>query len=45
MANRARTTPPAEKRQVVYDGSYFVPRPQLIKESLDWLDRYLGPMK
>lgn len=36
-------TPPAEKRQVIYDGGHFVPRPQLIKEILDWLDRYLGP--
>jgi len=38
-------TRPADKRQVIYDGGHFVPRPQLIKETLDWLDRYLGPVK
>lgn len=37
-------TRPADKRQVIYDGGHFVPRPQLIKETLDWLDRYLGPV-
>jgi len=25
------------------EGVHFVPRPQLIGETLDWLDRYLGP--
>jgi eukaryotic-like serine/threonine-protein kinase len=38
-------TPPASKRHVVADGSHFVPRPLLIKETLDWLDQYLGPVK
>jgi pimeloyl-ACP methyl ester carboxylesterase len=38
-------TPPAAKRHVVADGSHFVPRPLLIKETLDWLDQYLGPVK
>ena len=37
-------TRPADKRQVIYDGGHFVPRSQLIKETLDWLDRYLGPV-
>jgi formylglycine-generating enzyme required for sulfatase activity/dienelactone hydrolase len=38
-------TPPEDKRHVVYDTGHFVPRTQLIKETLDWLDRYLGPVK
>ena len=36
-------TPPDRKRQVIFQGGHFVPRAQLVKESLDWLDRYLGP--
>jgi dienelactone hydrolase len=38
-------TPPALKRQVIADGGHFVPRNQLIGESLDWLDRHLGPVR
>jgi len=38
-------TPPEHKRQVVYDSDHFVPRNALIKETLAWLDRYLGPVK
>ena len=34
--------PPDQKRHVVYDGGHFVPRPQLVRESLAWLDRWLG---
>ncbi len=37
-------TPPQQKRHVVYETGHFVPRVQLIKEVLDWLDRYLGPV-
>ena len=37
-------TPPAQ-RHVVYETGHFVPRMQLIKEVLDWLDRYLGPVQ
>jgi dienelactone hydrolase len=35
-------TPEAHKKWVVYDGGHSVPRTQRIKESLAWLDRYLG---
>jgi eukaryotic-like serine/threonine-protein kinase len=35
-------TPPDRKRLVISEGGHFVPRPQLVKETLDWLDRYLG---
>jgi dipeptidyl aminopeptidase/acylaminoacyl peptidase len=38
-------TPREHKRQVISEGGHFVPRPQLVKETLDWLDRYLGPVK
>jgi len=38
-------TSPEHKRHVVYESGHFVPRTQLIKEALDWLDRHLGPVK
>ena len=38
-------TPPDKKRQVISEGGHFVPRTQLVKETLDWLDRYLGPVE
>jgi hypothetical protein len=37
-------TAPAHKRHVISEGGHFVPRPQLIQETLDWLDRYVGPV-
>jgi dienelactone hydrolase len=38
-------TAPTDKRQVIAPGGHFVPRNQLIGESLDWLDRHLGPVR
>jgi dienelactone hydrolase len=38
-------TPNEDKKWIVYDGGHFVPRDQLIKETLAWLDRYLGTVK
>jgi dienelactone hydrolase/predicted Ser/Thr protein kinase len=38
-------TPKEDKKWIWYDGGHFVPRDQLIKETLAWLDRYLGPVK
>jgi len=38
-------TPPSFKRHVIAQGSHYVPRPVLIKETLNWLDRYLGPVR
>jgi eukaryotic-like serine/threonine-protein kinase len=38
-------TPKEHKRRVVYDTGHDVPRSEMIKESLNWLDRYLGPVK
>jgi dienelactone hydrolase len=37
-------TPPADKQRLVYPGGHSVPRVEMIKESLQWLDRYLGPV-
>jgi dienelactone hydrolase len=34
-----------DKKHVIAPGGHFVPRPILIREMLDWLDRYLGPIK
>ena len=38
-------TPEKDKRQVIYETGHAPPRKEVIKESLDWLDRYLGPVK
>jgi len=38
-------TPEEDKRLVLYDTDHYIPRNGLIKESLDWLDRYLGPVE
>jgi cephalosporin-C deacetylase-like acetyl esterase len=38
-------TPKEHKRRVVYETGHNIPRNELIKESLDWLDRYFGPVK
>ncbi len=38
-------TPAADKKRLVFPGGHSVPRTEMIKESLDWLDRYLGPVK
>ena len=37
-------TPPADKKRLVFPGGHSVPRTEMIKESLEWLDRYLGPV-
>ena len=38
-------SPPEDKKHVVYDAGHVpLPRSQLIQETLDWLDRYLGPI-
>jgi dienelactone hydrolase len=38
-------TPAEHKRLRLYDTDHFVPGNELIKETLAWLDRYLGPVK
>ena len=38
-------TPAADKRQVVLESGHDIPLTPLYKETLNWLDRYLGPVK
>jgi formylglycine-generating enzyme required for sulfatase activity/dienelactone hydrolase len=38
-------TPEKDKKWMVYKGGHSVPRIVLMKETLDWLDRYLGPVE
>jgi cephalosporin-C deacetylase-like acetyl esterase len=38
-------TPPEHKRHVIAGGVHYVPRTTLIRETLAWLDRYLGPVR
>jgi eukaryotic-like serine/threonine-protein kinase len=38
-------TPPDEKTMVVYPSGHLVPRVDFMKETLAWLDRYLGPVQ
>ena len=38
-------TPAEHKRSVLYDTGHNIPRNERIKETLNWLDRYLGPVK
>jgi len=38
-------TPVNDKKHVIYEGGHSVfPRPDAVRESLDWLDKYLGPV-
>ena len=36
-------TPPADKKMIVYPSGHIVPRVDFMKETLAWLDKYLGP--
>lgn len=33
------------KRHAILDGGHSPPRNQLVRETLDWLDQYLGPVE
>lgn len=37
-------TPGAQKRHLTFESGHIPPGQTVIKESLDWLDRYLGPV-
>lgn len=37
-------TPAEHKRQEVWEGGHYVPRTMQVARSLEWLDRYLGPV-
>jgi hypothetical protein len=34
-----------DKKLLVYDGGHSVPRTELVKDALAWLDRYLGSVE
>jgi formylglycine-generating enzyme required for sulfatase activity/dienelactone hydrolase len=39
-------TPDSNKKHVIYEGGHGVfPRPDAVRECLDWLDKYLGPVR
>jgi eukaryotic-like serine/threonine-protein kinase len=38
-------TPPQDKQHVLYDTGHAPPLLPVMKEGLNWLDRYLGPVK
>ena len=39
-------TPAKDKKHVIYEGGHSAfPRPAAVRESLDWLDKYLGPVR
>jgi dienelactone hydrolase len=39
-------TPDNEKKHVIYEGGHGAfPRPDAVRECLDWLDKYLGPVR
>jgi serine/threonine protein kinase/formylglycine-generating enzyme required for sulfatase activity len=39
-------TPNNDKKHVIYEGGHMAfPRPAAVRECLDWLDKYLGPVR
>jgi hypothetical protein len=38
-------TPPEQKELKVYDTDHTIPDLEFVKETLRWLDKYLGPPK
>ena len=38
-------TPSDNKKYYVYERGHAVPRTQLITETLNWFDKYLGPVR
>jgi eukaryotic-like serine/threonine-protein kinase len=38
-------TPPEHKRLVLYDSDHIPPRTEFVRETLAWLDRYLGTVE
>lgn len=38
-------TPKEEKLQRIYDSDHSLPKNEFIRDTLSWLDRYLGPVK
>jgi eukaryotic-like serine/threonine-protein kinase len=44
---KALGTPEKDKRHIVYPGGHvdYIDRQEVVKEALDWMDRYLGPVR
>jgi len=42
---RLFATPEADKKLVIYEGGHVFPFARIIKDTLDWLDKYLGVPK
>ena len=38
-------TPEKDKELILYDTAHFIPKNEFIRETLNWLDRYLGPVE
>ena len=38
-------TPPEHRRLILYETDHIPPRNEYIKETLAWLDKYLGPVR
>jgi hypothetical protein len=38
-------TPEKDKKLVIYETDHYIPKKDVRKESLEWLDRYFGPAK
>lgn len=38
-------TPEEQKQLILYDTDQIPPRADFIRETLNWLDKYLGPVK
>jgi dipeptidyl aminopeptidase/acylaminoacyl peptidase len=38
-------TPPRDKHHVMAIGGHFIPRERVIRETLDWFDKHLGPAR
>jgi hypothetical protein len=38
-------TPADQKRRVVYDTGHNLPANEAVKETLNWFDRFLGPVR
>jgi formylglycine-generating enzyme required for sulfatase activity/dienelactone hydrolase len=36
---------PGQKRLILYEAGHDLPGPPVVRETLDWLDHYLGPVK
>lgn len=37
-------TPGADKLHIVYESGHLVPRTDFMKETLNWYDKYFGPV-